>query len=103
LVEVYALWCGLALTKEEGISKLLVIGDLLLEIQTINGQGSNSSNKINSILKNIKHLSQSLEQIHFFHVKRGLNAEDNSWGKKSKSIQQGSLCKNGVLHHLEIP
>jgi hypothetical protein len=57
LTKTYALWCGINLEKEEGIKKIVVIGDLLLVIQALNDQGCPSGNKIMSLLKSIKHLA----------------------------------------------
>jgi hypothetical protein len=103
LAEVYVQWCRINLERRKELKKLVVIGDLLLVIQEMINQGIASRNKIISRLNNIKHLSQSFEKNYFFHVKRGLSEKVDSWEKKVKSLQQGSLPFNGVLRPLQIP
>jgi ribonuclease HI len=67
--------CGLSMAKEERISNLIVFGDSLLVIQEINEKGCPSDNKLNMILRSIKRLVQSFDQIQFFHIKRELNTK----------------------------
>jgi hypothetical protein len=50
LVESYTLWCGLNLAKEDGIIRLVMLGDSLFIIQVVINKGNPSDTKLVTLL-----------------------------------------------------
>ena len=61
LVEVYSLWCGIIIAKENGLNTLYVFGDSLLIIKSVSTQSNLRGNKIEDIVSRNKQVLNTLE------------------------------------------
>jgi hypothetical protein len=73
LVEAYSLWCGLLITKENGLGTLSIFGDSLLIIKEVITQSNPGGNKLQDIVSRIKQVLTHFDQVSLFHIKRNLN------------------------------
>jgi hypothetical protein len=55
-------------------------------IQAVKELGNPLRRKINSIIRSIRRLILYFDQIHFLHIKRGLNVEATSMGKLAMEL-----------------
>jgi len=75
LVEVYSLWFGISIDKEEGVRSLSVFGDSMLFIREMIGQFNLEGYKLKILLSKIKQDLSLFERISFFHIKNVSNEE----------------------------
>jgi len=93
IYESYSLCCALIISKEEGIKKMIVLGDSLMVRQAVNDMGSSSDKKFSLIIRSTKRLTQHFDQIQLFDIKRRLNVEVDLWEMLSMKLHQGSFKK----------
>jgi hypothetical protein len=103
LAEVYSLWCGLFIAKENGLRTLFVFGDSLLIIKATIAQSKLGGNKLKSIVSRIKQALVHFDQVSCYYIKRGLNGKVDNWEKFTSSLNPRTLIKNGGINYCPIP
>ena len=91
MVEALALWQGLQIAKNQGITKLTVLGDLRIIIQAMTENSLPNQMHLKQLIQKIKLLSLSFFKIEFYHVLRKTNKEADRAANLGSSLSFGEL------------
>ena len=90
MAEALALWRGLRIAKNHGITKLTVLGDARIIIQAMAENSPPNQMHLKHLIKKIKILSLSFLKIEFFHVLRRNNKEADRATNLGSSLSFGT-------------
>ena len=96
IAEALALWKGLWISKNQGITELTVLGDLRIIIQAMVENSLPNQLHLRHLIKKIKNLAFSFLKIHFFHVLRLHNKEAGLTTNLGTTLGLRSLLINGI-------
>ena len=96
MAEALALWQGLRIAKNQGITKLTVLGDSRTVIQVMVENSLPNQMHLRHLIKTIKILTLSFLKIDFFHVLRRHNKEVDLATNLGTTLGLGALLINGL-------
>ena len=91
MAEALALWQGLVIAKNKGITRLSVLGDSRIVIQAIVEETLPNHLHLRQLLTKIQSLVRSFHKTNFFHVLRIHNKEADLATNLGSMISPGSL------------
>ena len=92
--EALALWQGLRIAKEMGISKLTVIKDSKIIICALVENLMPNNMALRHLIQQIMVQTSSFKKIYFYHVLRENNSNANHEANKGTSLSLGELILN---------
>ena len=101
--EFCALWQGLRIAKNKGITALTVFGDSRVLVQSLIKKKRPTQIKLALIYKKIQLLVKSFRSISFFHVLRGLNHLADIEANRGVLLSRGRLYNDGKEVRCDIP
>ena len=75
MVEALALWQGLRISKNQGMTELTILGDSRIIIQAVTKNSIPNQMHLKNLIQKIKLLSLSFSKTRFYHVLRKNNKE----------------------------
>ena len=96
MAEALALWQGLWIAKNQGITELIVLGDSRIIIQAIIENSLPNQMHLKHLIQKIKLLSLSFLKIEFYNVLRRNNKEVDRVANLGSSLNFGALKINGI-------
>ena len=90
-----ALWQGLRIAKNQGITELTVLGDSRIIIQAMNKNLIPNQMHLKRLIHKIKVLALTFSKIKFFHVLRENNKDVDQAAKLGSSLSPGEIKLNG--------
>ena len=94
MAEALALWQGLRIAKEMGISKLTVIGDSRIIIYALAENLMPNNIALRHLIQNIVAQTSSFKKIYFYHVLMENNSNADHEANKGTSLSLGELIRN---------
>ena len=94
MTEALALWQGLRIAKEMGISKLNVIGDSIIIICALAENLMPNNMALRHLIQKIVVQTSSSKKINFYHVLRENNSNVDYEANKGTSLCHGELILN---------
>ena len=91
MAEALALWQGIQIAKNQGITELTVIGYLRIIIQAMAENSLPNQMHLKQLIQKIKLLSLSFFKIEFYHVLRKTNKEADGAANLGSSLSFGEL------------
>ena len=95
MAEALALWQGLRIAKNQGITELTVLGDSRIIIQAMNENLIPNQMHLKWLIHKIKVLALAFSKIKFFHVLRENNKDVDQAANLGSSLSPGELKING--------
>ena len=96
MAEALALWQGLWIAKNQGITELTILGDLRIVIQAMVEKSFPNQMHLKHLIKKIKILTLSFLKIDFFHVLRWHNKEADLAVNLGTTLGLRALLINGL-------
>jgi len=94
IAEALALYQGLVQLKNLGIRKALVFGDSSIIIRLMNSNLCSPNRSLQQHIDRTKMLTDSFEDVKFYHLLRNLNAQADKHANMAVGKQEGLLsCK----------
>ena len=94
MAEALALWQGLRIAKEMGISKLTIIGDSRVIIYALAENLMPNNIALRHLIQKIVAQTSSFKKINFYHVLRENNSNADHETNKGTSLSLGELILN---------
>ena len=94
IVEALALWQGLVIAKNKGVTRLTVLGDSRIVIQAMVEGNLPNHLHLKHLLSKIWSLARSFHKAEFFHVLRAQNKEADLVANLGSMLSPGSLQIN---------
>ena len=96
--EALAPWQGLLIAKDQRITSLSVLGDLIIVIQALVEGSLPNHQHLSQLIKKIQSLACSFHKIDFFHVLRTHNKDADLVANSGTVLIVGSLLINGSYY-----
>ena len=96
MAEALALWQGLWIAKNQGITELTILGDSRIIIQAMTENSLPNQMNLKHLIQKIKLLSVSFFKIEFYHVLRKTNKEADRAANLGSTLSFGALKINGI-------
>ena len=103
ITEALALWKGLLIAKNKRITKLSMLGDSRIVIQTLVEGSLPNHLHLSQLMKRIQSLARYFHKIDFFHVLGIHNKEADLAANVGTSLSVGSLLINGYYAFCPLP
>ncbi|KAL6186103.1 hypothetical protein ACLB2K_042225 [Fragaria x ananassa] len=91
IIEALALWYGLKLSKQVGVSKLTIVGDAINVIHAI-GQSGLDLSDIGGVMDAVRSLKSEFEWISWKHVRKRKNQIAHTLARRALKMDQALLC-----------
>ena len=98
-----ALWQGLVIAKNKGITRLNVLGDSRIVIQAMVEGNLPNHLHLRQLLSKIHSLARSFHKAEFYHVLRIHNKEVDLVANLGSMLSPGSLQINGSHEFFPLP
>ena len=103
IAEALALWQGLLIAKNKGITRLHVLGDSRIVIQAMVEGNLPNNLHLRHLLSKIRCLARSFHKAGFFHVLRAQNKEADLAANLGSMLSPCSLQFNKNLDFCPLP
>ncbi|KAL6202879.1 hypothetical protein ACLB2K_026583 [Fragaria x ananassa] len=91
IIEALTLWYGMKLSKQVGVSKLIIVGDAVNVIHAIGQSGLDLSN-IGGVMDAVHSLKSEFEWISWKHVRKRKNQIAHTLARRALKMDQSLFC-----------
>ena len=96
MAETLALWQGLQIAKNQGITELTILGDSRIIIQAMTKNSILNQMHLKRLIHKIKVLALAFSKIKFFHVLRENNKDADQAANLGSSLSPREIKINGI-------